>query len=45
MDVEIKWDDVMSGVDRMSVDCGVVREEEEDDVIFELDDIEKMIEE
>ena len=45
VDVEIKWDDVMSGADRTSADRGAAREEEEDDAIFELDDIEKTIEE
>ena len=45
VDVEIKWDDVMSGADRTSADRGAAREEEEDDAMFELDDIEKTIEE
>lgn len=45
VDVEIKWDDVMKEKDRTSADHGAKREEEEDDAIFELDDIEKTIEE
>ena len=45
VDVEIKWDDVMKETDRTSADHGAKREEEEDDAIFELDDIEKTIEE
>ena len=45
VDVEIKWDDVMADAERTSADRGAKREEEEDDAIFELDDIEKTIEE
>ena len=45
VDVEIKWDDVMADAERTSADRGAKKEEEEDDAIFELDDIEKTIEE
>ena len=45
VDVEIKWDDVTAGHERTSDDHGARKEEEEDDAIFELDDIEKQIEE
>lgn len=46
VDVEIKWDDVTAAnEDESGDDRGAKREEEEDDAIFELDDIEKQIEE
>lgn len=44
VDVEIKWDDVVAGVTSGERGDGH-EEEEDDDAIFELDDIEKSIEE